>query len=171
MEKASASASMGVPWRGSCPIRISCPGNKPLICSPAMTRTSWIGRRRGPLRRKSPGWIARRMMRWLIDSDILIEGERGNPAFVRWLESVEEVATAEVVRCEFLMGVHAVADAAKRRRGEQFYAERVASLVSLANDSADYKTAARMAGEARRSGKGSPGVVDGLQIGRAACRE
>ena len=43
-------------------------------------------------------------MRWLIDSDILIEGERGNPAFVHWLESVEEVATAEVVRCEFLLG-------------------------------------------------------------------
>ena len=101
-------------------------------------------------------------MRWLIDSDILIEGERGNPAFVSWLESVEEVATAEVVRCEFLLGVHAVADAAKRRRGEQFYAARVASLVSLANDPADYETAARMAGEARRSGKGSPGVVDGL---------
>jgi len=101
-------------------------------------------------------------MRWLIDSDILIEGERGNPAFVRWLESVEEVATADVVRCEFLLGVHAVADAAKRRRGEQFYAARIAGLVSLANDSADYETAARMAGEARRSGKGSPGVVDGL---------
>jgi predicted nucleic acid-binding protein len=41
-------------------------------------------------------------------------------------------------------------------------AARVAGLVSLANDPVDYETAARMAGEARRSGKGSPGVVDGL---------
>jgi hypothetical protein len=101
-------------------------------------------------------------MRWLIDSDILIEGERGNRGFVSWLESIDKVATADVVRCEFLMGVHAVADAAKRRRGEQFYAERVASLVSLANDPADYETAARIAGEARRSGKGNPGIIDGL---------
>lgn len=101
-------------------------------------------------------------MRWLIDSDIFIEGERGNVHFVSWLESVAEVATADVVRCEFLLGVHAVADTAKRRRGEQFYAERIAGMVSLANDPADYQTAARIAGEARRAGKGSPGLVDGL---------
>ena len=34
-------------------------------------------------------------MRWLIDSDILIEGERENPAVLPWLESQEEVATAD----------------------------------------------------------------------------
>ena len=35
-------------------------------------------------------------MRWLIDSDILIEGERENPAVLPWLESQEEVAHGEV---------------------------------------------------------------------------
>jgi len=101
-------------------------------------------------------------MRWLIDSDLLIEGERGDPGFVSWLEAQKEVATADVVRCEFLVGVHAVADAAKRRRGEQFYADRISGLASLSNEPADYEAAARMAGEARRQGKGAPGVVDGL---------
>jgi predicted nucleic acid-binding protein len=101
-------------------------------------------------------------MRWLIDSDVFIEGERGNPAFLPWLEAQREVATADVVRCQFLIGVHAVADAAKRRRGEQSYAERIARMVSLPNQAEGYEAAARMAGDARRQGKGSPSVVDGL---------
>ena len=40
-------------------------------------------------------------MTWLIDTDVFIEGERGNPAFVPWLESVQSVATADIVRGEF----------------------------------------------------------------------
>ena len=59
-------------------------------------------------------------MRWLIDSDILIEGERENPAFLPWLELQEEVATADIVRAGFLLGVYAIGDAAKRQRGELF---------------------------------------------------
>ena len=35
-------------------------------------------------------------------------------------ESAEEVATAEVIRCGFLLGVHAVPDAARRQRGTVF---------------------------------------------------
>ncbi len=101
-------------------------------------------------------------MRWLIDSDLLIEGERGDPRFVAWLESQEEVAIADVIRCEFLLGVHAVPDSLKRRRGEQFYADCVAKLASLANQPEDYEVAARMAGQARRLGKGKPSLVDGL---------
>jgi predicted nucleic acid-binding protein len=90
------------------------------------------------------------MMRWLNDSDILIEGERGNPFFEAWSTSGGEFATADIVRTEYLLGVHAVVDAAKRRRGEQFYAERIAGMVSLSNEPQDYEAAARMAGEARR---------------------
>lgn len=101
-------------------------------------------------------------MRWLIDSDILIEGERGNPAFVPWLQAQAEVATADIARCEFLLGVHAVPDAQKRVRGEQFYRDRISGMASLPNEVADYETAARLAGEARRQGKGKPGIVDGL---------
>lgn len=101
-------------------------------------------------------------MRWLIDSDLLVEGERGDARFIAWLEAQQEVATADIIRCEFLLGVHAVPDVAKRRRGEQFYAERIAALSSLPNEPEDFEKAARMAGEARRQGKGKPSVVDGL---------
>ena len=101
-------------------------------------------------------------MRWLIDSDVLIEGERGDPGFVPWLEAQKEVAIADIIRCEFLIGIHAVTDAAKRRRGEQFYKDRLAGLASLANEPEDFETAARIAGEARRLGKGKPTVADGL---------
>lgn len=101
-------------------------------------------------------------MRWLIDSDILIEGERENSAFIPWLEAQAEVATADIVRGEFLLGVHAVQDAAKRVRGELFYANRIAGLASLPCEAADYEIAARLAGEARRNSKGAPSLVDGL---------
>ena len=101
-------------------------------------------------------------MPWLIDTDIFIEGERGNPSFIPWLEQIDGVATADVVRGEFLLGVHAVADAALRHRGAQFYAARIAHLPSLASEAADYPKAAMLAGEARRLGKGKPGLVDGL---------
>ena len=70
-------------------------------------------------------------MPWLIDSDILIEGERENPAFVPWLALQAEVATADIIRAEFLIGVHAVPDAQKRLRGELFYRHRIAGLASL----------------------------------------
>jgi len=101
-------------------------------------------------------------MPWLIDTDIFIEGERGNPAFKPWLEQAGEVATADIIRGEFLLGVHAVADAALRQRGTQFYADRIAHVSSLASEPADYAKAANLAGEARRLGKGKPGLVDGL---------
>jgi len=101
-------------------------------------------------------------MTWLIDTDVFIEGERGNPAFVPWLESVQRVATADIVRGEFLLGVHAVPDAAKRQRGLEFFNERIAALPSFASDPADYVSAAALAGQARRNGKGKPSLADGL---------
>ena len=101
-------------------------------------------------------------MTWLIDTDVFIEGERGHPAFVPWLESTGSVATADIVRAEFLLGVHAVPDAAKRQRGLLFYTDRIAGLPSFASDPADYGAAAAMAGEARRSGKAKPSLADGL---------
>jgi predicted nucleic acid-binding protein len=72
------------------------------------------------------------------------------------------VAIADVVRGEFLLGVHSVPEAALRQRGNQFYADRIAHLASLASEPADYAKAAALAGEARRLGKGKPGLIDGL---------
>jgi len=101
-------------------------------------------------------------MTWLIDTDVFIEGERGNPGFLSWLQTADRVATADVVRGEFLLGTHAVADAALRQRGAEFYSARVAQLPSFSSDPADYEKAANLAGEARRLGKGKPGLIDGL---------
>ena len=101
-------------------------------------------------------------MPWLIDTDILIEGERGNPSFKPWLDQVGEVATGDIVRGEFLLGVHTVSDAALRQRGTQFYADRIAHLSSFPSEPADYAKAASLAGEARRLGKGRPRLADGL---------
>ena len=102
------------------------------------------------------------MTRWLIDTDILIEGERGNPSFQGWQESTGEFATADIVRAEYLVGVHSVTDPEKRRNGEQFYRTHIAVLPSFSNEHADFETAARMAGEARRLGRGKPSLADAL---------
>jgi len=99
-------------------------------------------------------------MPWIIDTDIFIEGERGNLALVEWLQSADGVATADVVRGEFLIGAHAVADEALRRRGVQFYSERIFGLRSFPSEPPDYAKAAELAGDARRNGK--PGLLDGL---------
>src|SRR5690348_15442169 len=104
----------------------------------------------------------KKTMRWLIDTDLFIEGERGNRSFVAWLARASEVATADIIRGEFLIGVHSVADAALRERGNQFYADFIANLPSFASDPLDYIKAATLAGEARRLGKGKPGLIDGL---------
>ena len=100
-------------------------------------------------------------MRWLIDSDVLIEGEDGNPAFAQWAVSPGEYAMADIIRAEFLIGVHMVADAAKRAKGEQFYRQYISQIPSFANESGDYEIAARMAGEARRH-EHKTSLVDGL---------
>jgi predicted nucleic acid-binding protein len=101
-------------------------------------------------------------MPWIIDTDIFIEGERGNAAFVAWLQSADGIATADVVRGEFLLGAHAVADETIRQRSVRFYSERIAGLPSFSSEPADYAKAAALAGEARRGGKGKPGLIDGL---------
>lgn len=74
------------------------------------------------------------MTHWLVDTDIFIEAERGNSAFGQWLSQVDSVATADIVRGEFLLGVHAVSDAARRQRGIQFYTDRIANLPSLQSE-------------------------------------
>ena len=109
------------------------------------------------------------MKRWLIDSDVLIEGERGNPAFGQWIKIPAQFATAEIIRAEFLLGVHAVPEAAKRLRGDQFYRDRIATIPAFANEASDYETAARMAGETRRLGRGKTSLVDAL-LGAIALR-
>ena len=101
-------------------------------------------------------------MPWIIDTDVFIEGERGNVVFHQWLIQADHVATADVVRGEFLLGVHSVPDAALQQRGVQFYTDRIAHISCFASEPADYTKAATLAGEARRRGRGKPGLIDGL---------
>ena len=101
-------------------------------------------------------------MPWLIDTDVFIEGERGNAVFPDWLGQQSEVATADVVRGEYLLGVNAVSDPGLRQRGLKFYTDRIAHMASFPCASSDYEKAAALAGEARRLGKGKPGLIDGL---------
>jgi predicted nucleic acid-binding protein len=72
------------------------------------------------------------------------------------------VATADIIRAEFLLGVHAVNDELLRKRGVEFYSNTIARLPSLPSEPNDYAKAAELAGDARRTGKGSPGLVDWL---------
>jgi predicted nucleic acid-binding protein len=101
-------------------------------------------------------------MAWIIDTDVLIEGERGHPAFLDWLQKADAVATADVVRGEYLLGTYAVPDETIRQRSLKFYTTRMTGLPSFSSESGDYPKAAVLAGEARRQGKGKPGLVDGL---------
>ena len=103
-------------------------------------------------------------MNWLIDSDVLIEGERGDARFLAWLKRPQgdAVAVSDGVVGEFLLGVHAVSDAGKRSRGNKFFQEVVADLARLSNDPEDFVMAAKLAGNAWREGRGKPGLMDGL---------
>lgn len=103
-------------------------------------------------------------MRWLIDTDIFIEGERGDPAFDAWRRSrlADEFATVDAVRGEFLLGVYAVTHESVRARGEQFYQSHIRPVASLRHAPEDFEIAARLVGEARRLGRGRPSLVDGL---------
>jgi predicted nucleic acid-binding protein len=91
-----------------------------------------------------------------------IEGERGNFDFAGWVRNADGIATADVVRGEFLIGAHAVADQAIRHRCLEFYSERIAALPSFQSEPGDYAKAAALAGGARRNARGKPGLIDGL---------
>jgi predicted nucleic acid-binding protein len=55
-----------------------------------------------------------------------------------------------------------VTDEAIRKRGIQFYSNRIAGLPSFSSEPADYAKAAELAGDARRRNQGKPGLIDGL---------
>lgn len=102
------------------------------------------------------------MKNWIIDTDVLIEGERGNLAFDAWRNSEGGFGTTDIARGQFLVGVHSVKDAAKKNRGLKFYADRIAPIPSFSNQASDFEQAARMAGEAWAQGRGKPDLMDAL---------
>lgn len=105
----------------------------------------------------------------IIDTDLWVEGERGNPAFLTWLETVPLVATSDVVRAEFLIGAHGSQVASLRERASVFYRDRLHPCPVVEMERADFETAGRLAGEARRTGAGKPGLADAM-MGALALR-
>jgi toxin FitB len=99
---------------------------------------------------------------WIAHTDVLIEGERANPAFLPWIEGTEGIATADIVRAEFLYGIHFVPSERSRQSGLRFYEDRIAGLKSVSHEPKDFEVAARLSAEARRRGRGHPSLIDGL---------
>jgi predicted nucleic acid-binding protein len=108
--------------------------------------------------------------RYLIDTDVLVAGEHTPEIVAGWIESKHDVATCDVVRAEFLVGVHAPSQAATREKARRYYEEHIAVLPSLPIEKADYDQAGRLIGEAIRHGKARPSLGDGL-IAACALRE
>jgi len=105
--------------------------------------------------------------KWLIDSDLLIEGERGNPQMLDWLEAVENVATSDIACTEFLVGAYQSAHPEKRERAFQFYRESISTCPNESHVFEDFENAARLLGEAWRDKKGKPSLADALMAATA----
>jgi predicted nucleic acid-binding protein len=102
----------------------------------------------------------------LIDTVIFIKMERQPGLLADWFSQQADVATCDTVRAEFLVGVHAPAQAATREKARRFFADTVSAMTSLPIDKADFDEAGRLIGEAIRNGKAKPTLGDGLI---AAC--
>ena len=102
----------------------------------------------------------------LIDTDVWVEGERRPLAVADWLANQDDVATCEVVWAEFLIGVHAAAQASTRAKARRYFEEIVSAPICLPIEGGDFERAARLIGEAIRAGKARPTLGDGLI---AAC--
>ena len=67
-------------------------------------------------------------MRLLIDTSVLVDGQRGHLDLFRWLKGIEAAAVPSVVLAEYLVGVHAVHDGRKSAEGRKYFDEVVAHL-------------------------------------------
>ena len=99
---------------------------------------------------------------FILDTDILIEAERGNPAALDWFAAQENIVIADVVRFEFLFGAHQVKNWAVKERSLKFYHEYFSLCSSESHTREDFENAARIVGEAWRENRGRPSLADGL---------
>jgi len=99
---------------------------------------------------------------FILDADILIEAERGNPVALKWLEVRENVVIADAVRFEFLVGAHQIKNWAVKERSLAFYDENFSICPSESHTREDFENAARIVGEAWRENRGKPSMTDGL---------
>src|ERR1035437_603283 len=69
--------------------------------------------------------------KFLIDTSVFVEGEIDPRVLVDWLARQDDVATSEVVRAEFSVGIHAPSAPATRERAQKFFTDYILPVPAL----------------------------------------
>jgi len=102
----------------------------------------------------------------LLDSSILIEGQRNPKGFAKWMAGLDDVATCQVAVGEYAVGMFAPREKKTRDEARAFYKAFTVSVANHPHLPDDFEEAARLIGEAIFSGATKPSFPDGLI---AAC--
>jgi len=102
----------------------------------------------------------------LIDSSILIKGQRDPLWFASLIENQDDLATCDAAVGEFEVGLHAPREKKTREQVRQFSKAAIAPLMTLPHLPDDFREASRLIGEAIFKSAAKPSFPDGLI---AAC--
>lgn len=102
----------------------------------------------------------------LLDSSVLIQGQRDPQWFSQKLTGMKDVATCHASVGEYAVGMYAAAEKKTRDEARAFYKEFTSSVARHPHLPDDFDEAARLIGEAIFSNKAKPSFPDGLI---AAC--
>ena len=102
----------------------------------------------------------------LIDSSILIKGQRDPVWFASVIDKRDDLATSVAAVAEFEVGLYAPRDKKTRDQVREFSEAAIAPLMRIPVFPDDFHEAARLVGEAIFNGEAKPSMVDGLI---AAC--
>ncbi len=102
----------------------------------------------------------------LIDSSILIKGQRDPLWFQSVIENHDDLATCDAAVGEFEVGLYAPREKKTREQVRQFYKAVIVPLMRLPHLPDDFREASRLIGEAIFKSAAKPSFSDGLI---AAC--
>jgi predicted nucleic acid-binding protein len=102
----------------------------------------------------------------LIDSSILIKGQRDPQWFQSVIDNRDDLATCDAAVGEFEVGLYAPREKKTREQVRQFYKAAIAPLMRLPHLPDDFQEASRLIGEAIFKSAAKPSFPDGLI---AAC--
>ena len=102
----------------------------------------------------------------LIDSSVLIKGQRNPARFADIVENRDDLATCAAAVAEFEVGLYAPREKKTREQVRDFSEASLAPLMQLPILPDDFQTAARLVGEAIFSSAAKTSLADGLI---AAC--
>jgi predicted nucleic acid-binding protein len=109
-------------------------------------------------------------MRILIDTSLLVEGERRNFDLGGWVEAARhEVFICDATVAEYIAG-RPLKDAGKERRWQDYWGSFVSLLESVPLDHQICEKAGELLADARRAGKTVP-LGDGLHAAVAALED